>query len=292
MTRIQRLDGKFLFGELDEVALYYDETANALVFDTGGEETHIWDSGDLLFYSDGGTTLELTIDGATGSIIPGASGASDLGSAAAEWGDVFHADNKGAYFGDEQDCYVYDDGNNLIFDMGAHGIQIWDATNFSGYIGGPGNLAWTLLGPGGGAIFYGVTGQDAGEVEVALKGKGFEQMWTVNLHTLAELPIGTLVDANAATDDSVTTSGANSTAVVGVATTLQAPGTIGPICTVSGSVVDILIDEAAVPGEYAASAGAGVATSQANLPAAGRTVGIIIESTGGPGLARCIYFRM
>ena len=282
-------DKPIFFGTGQEVDLGYISAESALVLDTGGVPTEIWDSGDLLFFSDGGTTLELTIDGATGDIIPGAAGASDLGSAALEWGNIYHATNKGTYFGNTPEVYFYYSGTAMIFDMGGQTLEIWDGQPTIGYVGGGATQAWGLRGAGGGMDLMGIGGVDAGNVEVNLHGFGHLQMFTVNLFAALELPIGTLVDPSAAASDNVTTSGIGSTKVCGVATTVHAGGTIGPICILG--VVDILLDNAAVPGQYVATAGAGVGTSQAALPAAGQCVGVVIETTGGPGLARCLYQR-
>lgn len=127
-----------------------------------------------------------------------------------------------------------------------------------------------------------------------LVGYGFRQMRTVYLFSTNELPMGTVVDADAGADDAVASGGPGSTATVGIVVdNPHLPGTIAPICTVPGSVVDILLTAAGVQGQYVAtSAGGGSGTCQAGIPAAGRTIGMCIEQTGGGGLARCIYLRM
>lgn len=137
-------------------------------------------------------------------------------------------------------------------------------------------------------------GADTDDVSVNLLGYGYNQLFTVNLLSNAELPEGTVVDADGAAADAVTSGGAASTATVGISTeNPHIAGTVGPICTVPGSVVDILLTAAGVPGQYVAtSAGGGSGTCQAPLPAVGRTIGICVENTGGAGLARCIYMRM
>ena len=136
-------------------------------------------------------------------------------------------------------------------------------------------------------------GDDLTDVQNAIRGYMFQQLRTVDLFAVVELPLGTLVDASGAANDAVTTSGVNSTAVVGVS--ISSPhviNTTGPICTVPGSVVGINLVAAGVSGQYVQSVGAGVGQCVIGLPAVGRTVGMCIQGTGGAGVARCIFLRM
>ncbi len=137
-------------------------------------------------------------------------------------------------------------------------------------------------------------GDGAEDVIEHLVGRGFQQMRTVYLHAQNELPIGSVVDVDPAMDDAVVTGGANSTATVGISLDdPQLAGSNGPICTVPGSIVDIFLTAAGVRGQYVAtSAGGGTGTCFVGLPAAGRTIGMCLENTGGAGLARCVYMRM
>jgi hypothetical protein len=136
-------------------------------------------------------------------------------------------------------------------------------------------------------------GKDLAGVVHEHHGYGFRQIWTVELLAAVELPLGTLLDASGA-NDGVTTCGALSTAVVGVAAENPHPvGVPGAVCTVPGSVVDIRLIAAGVAGQYVeTSAVAGQGQCNPAPPAAKRCVGICIETTGGPGLARCVYYRM
>ena len=137
-------------------------------------------------------------------------------------------------------------------------------------------------------------GDNLTDVQNAIRGYQFQQMRTVDLFSAGELPQGTVVDASGAADDAVVAGAAASTATVGIVpSNPHLAGTVGPIVTIPGSVVDILLSAAGVPGQYVfTSAGGGTGTCQANIPAQGRTIGMCVETTGGAGLARCIYLRM
>ena len=137
-------------------------------------------------------------------------------------------------------------------------------------------------------------GDNLTDVQNAIRGYGFQQMRTVDLFSTGELQQGTVVTVDPALNDGVTPTGAASTAAVGIVVSNPHPaGLVAPICTVPGSVVDILLTAAGVPGQYVASSAAGGSgTCQAGLPAQGRTIGMCVETTGGAGLARCIFMRM
>ena len=137
-------------------------------------------------------------------------------------------------------------------------------------------------------------GDNLTDVHNAIRGYQFQQMRTVDLYSAGELPQGTVVDPSGAADDAVVAGGAASTASVGISiSNPHAAGAVGPIVTVPGSVVDILLSAAGARGQYVAtSAAGGTGTCQAGIPAQGRTIGMCIEATGGAGLARCIYMRM
>jgi len=137
-------------------------------------------------------------------------------------------------------------------------------------------------------------GDNTIDVLAAIRGHQFQQMRTVDLFSTAELPQGTVVDADAAVDDAVTACAIASLAVIGISVQNPHPaGSVGPICTMPGSVVDISLTAAGVRGQYVvASAAGGTGTCQAALPALGATIGVCLENTGGAGLARCIFLRM
>jgi len=287
-------DSTILFGSGQEVTVGYITAETALVLDTGGVPTEIWDGGDLVFYSDGGTVTTLTIDGATGDILPGTVGSADLGSATLEWGDIFIADNKGVVFGTDSDVKLYESGTALVFDMGAHELNIWDGQLTRSFVGAGVTEAWGLRGAGGGADLMGVGGAGAGDVQINLHGFSHQQMWTVDLLCQAEEVQGELVDVDPGVNDGVTTGAINSTAIVGVITQNPHPaGTNGPICTVNGSVVDIKMNGACNAGNYVETGGVGGdGYGVAPMPPAGRCCGLVIETIGAGGLARCIFYRM
>ena len=61
----------------------------------------------------------LTID-SSGHLLPSTAGAQNLGSASAEWGNVYIADNKRLYVGSGQEASLYHDSNNTYFKGGAN----------------------------------------------------------------------------------------------------------------------------------------------------------------------------
>jgi len=252
---------------------------------------------DLIVYSDAGATEQVRIDGATGDIVPGAIGGANLGTTALEWGNVYIGDNFAVYFGNDQDALVFYDeaaSDDLVWDMGAADWKWYDGPTVTCYAGAGVTPTFILKGDGGGAELMGVGGASAGLVDLNLRGHHFVQRYTVDLDVAADIPYGSLVDADAAVDDRVATSAINSTAVVGVITlNPHGGGVAGAVCTVQGSVVEILLTAAGVRGQYVATGGVGgQGTAQAALPAAGRTVGICVQTTGGGGLCRCIFLRM
>lgn len=148
-----------------------------------------------------------------------------------------------------------------------------------------------LVGDGSVALILALV-EAAKDSSIDLQSKGFFQTYTVRLINNDGDPrtIGTLVDVGGA-DDSFSISGVNSTAIIGVVKDATIPAGVEGQIAVAG-VCDINLDNAATLGQYVASTGAGLGTSQIALPAAGRTVGRNIETSGGAGLARCILGRM
>ncbi len=56
----------------------------------------------------------LTVD-TSGHILPGASGTQNLGSTTLEWGNVYIADSKNIFFGNEQDAEIYHNGSSGLY---------------------------------------------------------------------------------------------------------------------------------------------------------------------------------
>ena len=135
-------------------------------------------------------------------------------------------------------------------------------------------------------------GNSIADALLDLYGYGFKQALSVRLINGegAVRAEGTLVAVGGA-DDSFTMGGVNATDIIGVIKADIGANVLGQIA-VSG-VANILLSAAGVRGQYVATgAVAGQGTCQAGLPAAGRTVGICIQTTGGGGLARCMLIRM
>ena len=142
-------------------------------------------------------------------------------------------------------------------------------------------------------IAVGTPGPD--DVTVDLKSKGFDQTFCVELFNADGdiRTVGMVVDADNAADDSFTLSALNSTASIGVVKDAIIAGggaASGAVCV--RGVCEIDLDNAAVLGEFVATAAAGLGHSQAAIPLLGRCLGIVLQATGGAGLARCLLFRM
>lgn len=137
-------------------------------------------------------------------------------------------------------------------------------------------------------------GNDGNHSQLALHGRGFRQCLSVRLRNGDgdARNDGTLVEASGGTDDGFTQGAINSTAIIGVVCDGSINAGADGKVAVAG-VVNILLTAAGVRGQYVATgAVAGQGTCQAGLPAAGRTVAMCIQNTGGAGLARCVLTRM
>ncbi len=62
-------------------------------------------------------TLASDMDIANGiDIVPATAGGSDLGSAALEWGSIYHLDSKASWYGSDQDASIMHDGTNFLIE--------------------------------------------------------------------------------------------------------------------------------------------------------------------------------
>jgi hypothetical protein len=135
-------------------------------------------------------------------------------------------------------------------------------------------------------------GNSIADGQLDLYGYGWRQALSVRLINGegVQRNEGSLVAVGGA-DDSFTLGGVNATDIIGVIEEDIGAGVLGQIAV--AGVARILLSAAGVRGQYVATgAVAGQGTCQAGLPAAGRTVGICLQTTGGGGLARCMLTRM
>ena len=79
---------------------------------TSGGIRYYHNSNYMRFNTNGGNE-RLRID-SSGHLLPGAAGTQNLGGTSAEWGDVYIADSKKAYFGSDQDFEISHNGSHAI----------------------------------------------------------------------------------------------------------------------------------------------------------------------------------